>query len=267
MAALSAVITTFDSERTIERCLASVSFCEEVLVLDSGSTDATRELAMRMGARVLVQPFAGYSAQKQAAIDHATHDWIVLLDSDEWLDANAAPIVRAAAADRACVGYRVRRREWMFWRWQHPLSRHNRYVRLFDRRRARMSGHAVHETVRVDGPVGDIDVLVFHAGDPDIRTKVDKANRYGTLQLSDGARRPPRALRPRMVVYPWFAFFRYFVLRGHWREGWAGYIAARVHAFYAFTKYAKAYEARRSREPEDGQGMPSAARPSGVPGA
>jgi glycosyltransferase involved in cell wall biosynthesis len=244
---LSVVVTTFNNADTIGACLASVAFADEVVVLDSGSTDATRNIAAAAGARVHVQPFAGYSAQKQAAIDLATHDWVLLLDSDETLPAEAAERVRNALVAPSVAGYEMLRREWVFWRWQPARARLNHYVRLFDRGHARMSGHEVHESVVVDGPVRRLDAIIDHHGERDIEGRVDKANRYSSLQVRDRHTREPNALRLRMVAYPTVAFIRYYFLRGHWRGGWAGFIAARVHAFYAFLKYAKLYERRISR--------------------
>jgi glycosyltransferase involved in cell wall biosynthesis len=243
---LSVVVTTFNNADTIEACVASVHFADDILVLDSGSTDATRYIAARLGARVEVQPFAGYSAQKQAAIDLAIHRWVLLLDSDEALPVAAADRVRAALDSPDVAGFELLRREWVFWRWQSDHARLNHYVRLFDRTRARMSGHEVHESIVVDGPVRRLDAVIDHYGERDIEGRVDKANRYSSLQVRDRRTRTPRHLRARMVVYPTVAFLRYYLWRGHWRGGWAGFVAARVHAFYAFLKYAKLYERRVS---------------------
>ena len=93
---LSGVVTTLDNAATLDECLASLAFCDEIVVLDSGSTDATVAIAERHGARVHTQAFAGYSAQKQAALDLAQHDWALLLDADEFLlEAGRAVIVRS----------------------------------------------------------------------------------------------------------------------------------------------------------------------------
>lgn len=243
---LSVVVTTFNNADTIEACLASVHFADDVLVLDSGSTDTTRDIAARSGARIAVQPFAGYSAQKQAAIDLAVHRWVLLLDSDEALPAAAVDRICRALESPDVAGFELLRREWVFWRWQSDRARLNHYVRLFDRTRARMSGHEVHESIVVDGPVRCLDAVIDHYGERDIEGRVDKANRYSSLQVHDRRTRTPRHLRVRMVVYPTVAFLRYYVWRGHWRGGWAGFVAARVHAFYAFLKYAKLYELRVS---------------------
>lgn len=250
---LSAVVTCYNSAATLERCLSSLAFCDELVVLDSGSQDASQDIARRHGARLFIEAFRGYAAQKQAAVDRAAHDWVLLLDSDEWLADDATEQVRTALSNTAAAGFSLRRREWLFWRWQHPRSRHNRYVRLFDRRRARMSRHAVHETVLTDGMVADLPVLLFHRGDPDIASKVAKANQYSSLQQADLDQRTIRWLRLRMLFYPALAFLRFYVLRGHWRSGWAGFIAAKVHAFYAFQKYAKAFERRHGQQSSTGR--------------
>jgi len=121
-------------------------------------------------------------------------------------------------------------------------------VRLFDRRHARMNGLAVHETVEVDGHVQSLEAMIDHYGERDIAGRVHKANHYSSLQVADLQRRRPRHVRLRLVCYPWVAFVRYYFLRGHWREGWAGFVAARVHAFYAFLKYAKLHEKTRARD-------------------
>lgn len=243
---LSAVVTTFDNADTVAACLASLRFADDIVVLDSGSTDETRTIAEAHGARVFVQPFAGYSAQKQAAIDLAAHDWVILLDSDEALPAIAADVVRQALESPDVAGFELLRREWVFWRWQPGRARLNHYVRLFDRTHAAMSGHDVHESVVVRGPVRRLDAVIDHYGERNIEGRVAKANRYSSLQARDRHTRAPRFLRVRMVAYPAVAFARFYFWRGHWRGGWAGFVAARVHAFYAFLKYAKLYELRQS---------------------
>ncbi|MCA1713640.1 MAG: glycosyltransferase family 2 protein [Gammaproteobacteria bacterium] len=246
--ALSAVVTTFNSAQTLSACLDSLAFCDELVVLDSGSTDGTAQISLDHRAKLIVQPFKGYSAQKQSAIDHAAHDWVLLLDSDEWLAADAGPRIGEALVTAQHVAYRLPRREWLFWRWQSPAARHNRYVRVFDRRHARMSGHHVHESIIAHGSVGEIDALILHRGDRDVAAKVGKANLYSSLQLQHDNGRGKPWLKTRIVLYPMFAFLRYYLLRGHFRAGWAGFIAARVHAFYAFLKYAKLLEAQRGRD-------------------
>lgn len=247
---LSVVVTSYNSAATLDACLASVRWADEIVVLDSGSTDATLAIAAHYDARIETRPFAGYSAQKQAAIDLARYDWVLLLDSDEAMPAGAGDVIGNMLAQPGHAGYWLWRREWIFWRWQSPHSRLNHYVRLFDRRRARMSAHRVHEEVEVDGSVGVLDLVMDHYGERDIAGRVDKANRYSSMQVADLAGRGARGARLRMLTNGVAAFFRYYLLRGHYRSGWAGFIAARIHAFYAFLKYAKLYETSRATRGE-----------------
>lgn len=113
---LSVVVTTFNNADTLDACLRGVSWADEIVVLDSGSTDATTAIAAHYGARIHTQPFAGYSAQKQAAIDLASHRWVLLLDSDESLAPDTVALLQQALLMPAHAGYQLWRREWQFWR-------------------------------------------------------------------------------------------------------------------------------------------------------
>ncbi len=246
--ALSAVVTTFDNAATLDACLSSLAFCAEVVVLDSGSTDATVAIARQHGARLHTQPFAGYSAQKQAAIDLARHDWVLLLDADEFLiDPARAVIERELAAPRA-DGYRLPRCEWLFWRWVHPGCAPNWQLRLFRRTRARMNAVPVHAEPAVDGRVLDLRAPLRHRGEADIAARVDKINRYSTGLVQHKRARGTGLVGLRMLFYPWLAFVRMYFFKRYFLNGWAGFTAARVHAFYAFLKYAKVQEARRKAD-------------------
>src|SRR5581483_5578005 len=119
---LSVVVTTLDNASTLERCLASACFAEDLVVLDSGSTDATVEIAAKYKARIFSEPFKGYAAQKQSAIDKAAHAWVLLLDADEALSEGAARAIELALAAPDVAGFRLPRREQMFWTFQHRWS-------------------------------------------------------------------------------------------------------------------------------------------------
>lgn len=242
---LSGVVTTLDNAATLDDCLASLAFCDEIVVLDSGSTDATVAIAERHGARVHTQAFAGYSAQKQAAIDLAQHDWTLLLDADEFLaDAGRAAIERELVAPRA-DGYRLPRQEWLFWRWPHPLTAPNWQTRLFRRSRARMNQVPVHAEPEVQGRVIDLRAPFRHRGEANIEVRVDKINRYSSGLVEYKRIRRTRYVSLRLLLYPWIAFARFYFIKRYFLNGWAGFIAARVHAFYAFLKYAKLHESTR----------------------
>ncbi len=246
-APLTGVVTTLDNAATLERCLASIAFCDERVVLDSGSSDATREIAARHGARVFVEPFKGYGPQKQSAVDKATHDWVLLLDADEFLvDGAEDAITRELAMPRA-EGYRLEREEWLFWRWPHPATRGNRQLRLFRRSAGALNAVPVHAAPEVQGRVIDLDARFRHYGEPGLADRVDKVNRYSSGLLAHTRGKHRRFMALRLLVYPALAFLKLYVGKRYFLNGWAGFFAARTHAFYAFLKYAKVVEAARKR--------------------
>lgn len=243
---LSLVVTTFNNASTLDRCLASAAFADDIVVLDSGSTDATQEIAAKYNARIFSEPFKDYSVQKQSAIDKAAHAWVLLLDADEALTDAARPIIEQALAAPDVAGFRMPRREQMFWTFQHALSWTNAHLRLFDRRRGGMNQVPVHAAPEVDGPVRTLRRAVFlHYGEPDIRTKVEKINAYSSGLVADKLRRRQRFLGVRMALYPPAFFLRQYFAKRYFLNGWAGFISAATGAFYVFLKYAKVYEARR----------------------
>jgi glycosyltransferase involved in cell wall biosynthesis len=242
---LSAVVTTFNNAGTLADCLASLAFCDEIVVLDSGSSDATRQIAGQFGARIFVEPFKGYGPQKQSAIDKAQHDWILLLDADEVLsDAGRGVIERELQAPRA-DGYRLPRREWLFWRWPHPATRPNWHLRLFRKSCGGMNAVPIHAAPEVRGRVRDLQAEFRHYGEAQLAVRVDKVNRYSSGLVEYKLRKPPRLLGLRLLLYPSLAFLRFYVGQRYFLNGWAGYFAARTQAFYAFLKYAKVLEAGR----------------------
>ena len=244
--ALSAVVTTLNNAATLAQCLASVAWADDLVVLDSGSSDDTVEIAEKYSARIFSEAFKGYAAQKQSAIDKAAHDWVLLLDADELLDAAARTPIERALEQPQAAGFRLPRREQMFWTFQHRLSWTNTHLRLFDRRHGRMNSVPVHAAPEVDGPVRTLRrATLLHFGEPDIRTKVDKINAYSSGLVADKQRRGQRFLGVRMALYPPVFFLRQYLFKRYFLNGWAGFISAATGAFYVFLKYAKVYEARR----------------------
>jgi glycosyltransferase involved in cell wall biosynthesis len=246
---LSVVVITRDNADTLDRCLAEVDWVEDILVLDSGSTDATVAIARRHGARVAVHPFDDYGPQKQRAIDMAAHHWILNLDADEILSPGTREVIEQALVAPAVAGFRLPRRERMFWGVQHRLSHRNGHLRLFDRRCGRMNDVEVHAAVEVDGPVRTLHRADFvNDGDRDIAARVAKINRYSSGLVANKLRRRQLFPRLRMVAYPPVFFLRQYLVKRYFLSGWAGFVASVCGAVYVFLKYAKLYEARRYRD-------------------
>lgn len=243
--AFSLVVTTLDNADTLAACLASAAFADEILLLDSGSSDASVGIAKDFGARVLVEAFKGYGPQKQSAIDQAGHDWILLLDADEALSPALAEEIQQALIAPSATGFALPRTEQMFWRWQHTWSKHNHHLRLFDRRVHRMQGDPVHAAPGGPGRVVKLKARFRHQGEPDLHTKVSKINQYSSGLVAHRSARGVGWLRTRMVFYPPLVFIKHFVLKRQFLSGWAGFIASVSGAYYAFLKYAKLYEAKQ----------------------
>lgn len=243
MTTLSAVVTTFNNAATLSKCLQSLQGCDEIIVLDSDSSDATREIASQYQAKIFIESFKGYGPQKQSAIDKASSDWVLLLDADEFIDASAAETIRQAIASDACDGYRLPRREWLFWRWPHALTRANWQLRLFRKAKAAMNQVPVHAAPEVQGRVENLLLNFYHFGEADLAQRVEKVNRYSSGLLQQN--KSTRFLAIRILFYPSFVFFRFYILKRYFLNGWAGYLAARTQAFYAFLKYAKRLEQQK----------------------
>lgn len=241
---LSVFVTTFNNADTLADCLASAAFADELVVLDSGSTDDTVAIAREYGARVFVEPFKGYGPQKQSALDKTRHDWVLLLDADEALTPEAADEIQQVLAAPMMAGYTLPRREWMFWRWPHPATRLNWFLRLFDKRRGRLGDDPVHAAPNVDGPVQALRAPFLHYGERTLHTKIDKLNHYSTGLVADARPGKRRWLLPRMLFYPPFVFLRHYLFKRQFLNGSAGFIASASMAWYAFLKSAKRLEAR-----------------------
>ena len=241
---ISATLITQNEERNLERALASLAFCDEIVVVDSGSTDGTVELARELGARVVHRDWTGYADQKNFAAQQASHDWILSLDADEEVSAElAASIAKLRAAGPAAAGYRFPRRARYLGRWiRHSGWYPDAKVRLYDRRKARWHGDYVHESVSVDGPAGDLAGDLLHYTCDSFSEHVRTVDRYTTLaanQMRAQGRRPGLL---RILFGPPWTCFRTYVLQLGFLDGFQGLLIAAMAGFYVFSKYVKARE-------------------------
>ncbi len=250
MEKLSVFITTYNNADTLDKCLSSVAWADEIVVLDSFSTDQTMDIARRHGCKVFQHEFLGYGKQKQMALERTSNDWVLLLDADEMLSSELQEeIQELLETGPRAAGYALPRREQVFWRMNHAGVRLNHHLRLFDKRRGRVSDTPIHAAPKVDGEVRRLNRPFLHFGERDIHEKVDKVNAYSTGLVADKLARGRRAHPLLLIIYPPWIFFRSYVLKRAFLDGWAGFIASVVMSFYAFLRYAKLYEhGRRKRE-------------------
>ncbi|NKC15723.1 MAG: glycosyltransferase [Gammaproteobacteria bacterium] len=249
MQKLSVFVTTFNNAQTLDACLRSVAFADEVLVLDSYSTDNTAHIAEQNGARLIKNEFLGYGRQKQLALNHTSHEWVLFLDADEMVSATLAHILQWLKLEdfqqERFNGFEIPRHEQVFWRMSANATRKNYYVRLFRKSHASFTQMPVHATVDVTGAVGRLEEHFYHFGETDIHTKVAKINAYSSGLVRDKRAKGQRANPWMMVVYPPLFFLRSFIFKRGFANGWAGFIASIVGSFYVFLKYAKLYEQAR----------------------
>jgi glycosyltransferase involved in cell wall biosynthesis len=238
---LSAVVITRDAAGQLAACLASLAFAQEILVVDSGSTDGTVELAKVHGAHVIEHAWLGSGRQKQLAVAKAAHDWVLCLDADERVTPELERAIRAAMADPgAMAGYRMPRRNRFLGRWlRHGEGYPDWNLRLFDRRRARWTEDPVHEHVVADGPVGTLAGDLLHASAESLDAYLAKQNRYTTLQAEAMYARGERAGLARLVLSPLARFVRFYLVRLGFLDGAAGFAHIAIGSFASFLKYAK----------------------------
>ena len=239
---ISATIITYNEERNLPRAIESLRCADEVVVVDSGSTDRTVELAEKLGARVIECGWLGFAKQKNFAAEQALHDWILSLDADESVsEALEAEIWHLKKVAPVCDAYTMPRMARYLGRWiRHSGWYPDRKVRLYDRAKAHWEGDFVHESVKVSGSVGDLQGNLLHFTCDSLTEHIRTMDRYTTLaaeQLVESGRRVSWA---RLICEPPWTFFNTYVLKAGFFDGVEGLAIANMAALYNFLKYAKA---------------------------
>jgi glycosyltransferase involved in cell wall biosynthesis len=237
---ISACIIAFNEADRIGDCLDSLAFCDEWVVVDSGSTDATRGIAMAKGARVLQRDFDGYRSQKDFAVQSAAHDWVLCLDADERVDEVLRASILAArdAGFAAAAGYRFNRLSDYFGKFlRHGNAYPDRVLRLFDRRRGGWRGQReIHEAASVDGPIQTLAGDLLHFPYRSLEQQLAKTQRYALMMARHEFARGKRASWAKLVVSPAWRFWRGYVFRLGFLDGWRGLVYAYVRANYVRQK-------------------------------
>lgn len=241
---LSVVVITRDEAARLERCLRSVAFAGEIVVVDSGSTDDTVAIARRLGARVEITPdWPGFGAQKNRALALARGRWVLSLDADEWLDeALAAEVARIVAAPPADRAWRLPRLSSFCGQWmRHGGWYPDRVLRLFPREGARFSDDRVHERLLWSGRSADLDGHghLLHESMVTLTVANDKMNRYSSGRAADLAARGRRGGLGRAIGHGLWAFVRTWILRRGFLDGRLGFVLAVHNAEASYYRYLK----------------------------
>ncbi len=252
---VSVIITTFNEEVSIERALASVAWADDILVVDSFSTDETVNIAQAYGARVEQRTYQGPADQKNWAIPQAKHEWILLLDADEevtpeleaevkgWIEKDEIPFdVAWIGRDNFFLGQPIRYSGWQG----------DKVVRFFHRDKARYDDVQVHEEIVTTGlRVTTLQARLQHYTYRDLDHFLDKMRRYAAWSAQDHAGRTPRVTLYHLWLKPTFRFFKHYILQQGFRDGKAGFMVSAIMAWGVFLRYAKLKELRDTKPPTE----------------
>jgi hypothetical protein len=243
---LSAVIITHNAAALLQACLQSVAFADEILVVDSGSTDGTVELAQSHGAKVVQKEWLGFGPQKQFAVECAAHDWVLCLDDDERVsEALREAIVTELRSPRGPV-YAMPRCNRFLGRWlRHGEGYPDWSVRLFDRRAARWSDDTVHEKVTTSAPALRLRGDLLHESAEDLERYLEKQNRYTSLQAQQLHAEGRNAGVLQLVLAPLVRFVKFYFLRLGFLDGVPGLVHVAIGCMNSFNKYAKVIALKR----------------------
>jgi glycosyltransferase involved in cell wall biosynthesis len=238
--ALSAVIITYNAAAQLDTCLSSLKLVDEILILDSGSTDDTQAIATAHGARFVHQDWLGYGAQKQAAVEQASNDWVLCIDADEWLSTELASSIASALIDPAHQVYEFPRCNRFMGRWlRHGEGYPDYSLRLFNRHHARWSDDTIHEKVVSDSTVEKLRGDLMHDSAASLEDYLAKQNRYTTLQARQLNERGQHAGAGKLVFNPLFRFVKFYFVRRGFLDGLPGLVHISIGCFNTFMKYAK----------------------------
>jgi glycosyltransferase involved in cell wall biosynthesis len=254
---LSVVIITFNEESNIRRTLESVKWVDEIVVVDSGSTDGTVAICRKYTDRVMHQEWLGFSGQKNFAIDQSTGDWVLSLDADEPIEPLLADEIRQIIASPAARdGYFIPRKTFFLGKEIRHGGWYPDYnLRLFRRGTGRFEERAVHEAIKVRGATGRTVHALLHYAYPDLALYMSSINKYSSLAVTVMAERGIGNLKAgslNMILRPLFTFLLKYVFRLGFLDGKHGLVLNLYHAYYVFAKYAKAWEYSKQNRPEKG---------------
>jgi glycosyltransferase involved in cell wall biosynthesis len=244
---LSALVITMNEERNIADCLSTLAFAGEVVVVDSGSTDRTCDIAREMGAKMYTNPWPGYGRQKNFGMEKASGDWVLIVDADERVTPGMREEVLrllGAPEDPPFAAYTVPRKNYEYGRWiAHGGAYPDRQLRLLRRGKGAYNDVEVHENLIVDGSIGRLESPLLHFSERSTSERVVKVDRYAALSAKERAKRGiPRVGWSYLLLHPAATFWKIYIMKRGFLDGMPGYIHAVMASFQTFLKYSKLCE-------------------------
>jgi glycosyltransferase involved in cell wall biosynthesis len=242
---VSAIVVCYNEEDNIGRCLSSLRWCDEIVVVDSFSTDRTVEICRQFTNIIIEREWAGYRDQKAFAHSKATKDWVLMIDSDEEVtpELKNEILEQLAVTGTLCSGFLLPRLVFYLDRWWRRGGWYPDYdIRLFRRDCATWGGTDPHEKIIVDGPVRRLRNPLHHFSYRNIDDHIQRINRFTTISSGELRTQGERWRLSDALLRPAFRFFRSYFLKRGFMEGFAGFYVAVTAAMYVFLKYAKLWE-------------------------
>ncbi len=240
---LSVAIITLNAATQLAACLQSVAFADEIVIVDSGSTDGTQALTERFGARLIQQDWLGFGPQKQFAVEACAHDWVLCLDADERVSPALQASIKNALKTPSTVAFRFPRCNRFLGRYlKHGEGYPDWSLRLFDRRQAQWSADAVHEKVETSSVIGELSGDLLHDSAESLASYLSKQNRYTSLAAEMAFKAGKRATFGHLALSPLIRFIKFYVIRRGFLDGLPGLIHIAIGCFNSFMKYSKMLE-------------------------
>jgi glycosyltransferase involved in cell wall biosynthesis len=254
---ISIALITLNEESNLPRTLESVTPLVrdgqgEIIVVDSGSTDRTLEIARSYGAKIFIEPWKGFAAQKNSAMEKASGNWVLQLDADEALEPELADeIMAATSTSTTAAGFFVPRKNFFLGRWiKHGGFYPDPKLRLIRRGAGKFEEYGAHPTIKVNGPTGRLKHALIHNAYPTLRGYIDHMNSYSSSGAEVAVEKGHRAFSlMNIVLRPKLTFLYNYVLRLGFLDGREGFLLHMYHAVYVSWKYAKAWEISRKQRP------------------
>ena len=247
---ISATVITYNEEKNIKRCIESLEFVDEIVVVDSLSSDNTCAIAKELGAKVIDQKFLGHINQKQLAVENATHDWILSLDADEEVSSELkASIVELIKKPLEYDAYEMKRVSFHLGRWiRHGGWYPDKKIRFFNRQKAHWGGYNPHDKVIVNGKVGMLEGDLKHYVFTDLQHNIDTNNSYSSIMAEDLYKKGKKFSYLKLVFKPIGKFLEVYLYKRGFLDGVAGFIIAVGASYSMFLKFAKLWELEKLKK-------------------
>ncbi|MDH4222926.1 MAG: glycosyltransferase family 2 protein [candidate division Zixibacteria bacterium] len=249
MSKVSAVVITYNEENNIRRCLESLKFADEIIVVDSKSEDRTVSIAKEYTRKVFLEKWRGFAKQREFACNLASFEWILNVDADEVITSELAREIRKRIDSNADVdGFWIRRRSKFLGRWIEHAWQPDWVLRLFRKEKAAVGENQVHEKVEIQGKTEKLKGRMEHYPFENLSHNLKKLDKYTTLSARQMQTENRSGIFLKLLFSPILGFFKIYILKQGFRDGVPGLILSVFHSFYVFDKYAKYWELEKVKK-------------------